>query len=230
MPNTKKIRVWTDVSGSFKVEAEFIGLNDGKIHLHKNNGVKIAVPVTKMSLPDLEYVEKAAGSSIDEAFLASLSRRRAAKDASSGASVQKKVEYDWFDFFLHCGVSYQICERYAAAFRRDEMSEENMPDITPELLRTLGVKEGDILRIMKFLDQKFARGKGELHHNVRRQISTNWYKMELRRVVQVDSSVGPVVLSSIIPPKRQGQHRQIPPETVLMKLLLNLKRWLLTAN
>ncbi len=55
----------------------------------------------------------------------------------------------------------QICERYAMAFRRDEMGEENMPDVTPELLRNLGIKEGDILRIMKFLDAKFARARGE---------------------------------------------------------------------
>jgi actin cytoskeleton-regulatory complex protein SLA1 len=174
VPNTKKIRVWTDRSGSFKVEAEFIGLNDGKIHLHKNNGVKIAVPVGKMSLPDLEYVEKATGANLDEEKrMASQKRQRSAKQASSGASVEKKVEYDWFDFFLQCGVAYQICERYAAAFRRDEMSEENMPDITPELLRTLGVKEGDILRITKFLDQKYARTRGKSYSSFRRWISTN---------------------------------------------------------
>ena len=46
-PNMSRTRTWTDRSGSFKVEAEFIGLKDGKIHLHKLNGVKIAVPVSK---------------------------------------------------------------------------------------------------------------------------------------------------------------------------------------
>jgi hypothetical protein len=124
------------------------------------NGVKIAVPVTKMSPRDLEYVEKATGKSLDdEKSLADLKRSRSSKE--TGASVQKKPDYDWFDFFLQCGVNPQICERYAMAFRRDEMGEENMPDVTPELLRNVGIKEGDILRIMKFLDSRFARTRGK---------------------------------------------------------------------
>ena len=53
-PNSHRVRTWTDRSGTFKVEAEFIGLREGKIHLHKMNGVKIAVPVTKMAVEDLE--------------------------------------------------------------------------------------------------------------------------------------------------------------------------------
>jgi hypothetical protein len=166
VPNARKVRVWTDRSGTFKVEAEFIGLNDGKIHLHKKNGIKIAVPVEKMSLVDLEYVEKVTGENLDDQkLLADLKRRKSTKESATGASVQnvtKKPEYDWFDFFLQCGVSYQICERYAAAFRRDEMGEENLPDVTPALLRTLGIKEGDILRIMKFLDQKYGRVRGKV--------------------------------------------------------------------
>lgn len=48
------------------MDAQFLGLKDGKINLHKMNGVKIAVPVSKMSLEDLEYVEAATGISLDE--------------------------------------------------------------------------------------------------------------------------------------------------------------------
>lgn len=169
MPDPQKIRTWTDRSGSFKVEAEFLGLKEGKIHLHKLNGVKIAVPVVKMSVEDLEYVEWATGVSLDEDKpLSDIKRSRTRskeqrqKDSASrpsvGASVEpKKPEYDWFDFFLQAGVDPQICQRYATAFSRDNMSEENMVDITPQLLRTLGLKEGDILRVMKMLDKKFSR-------------------------------------------------------------------------
>ncbi|KAI8940408.1 hypothetical protein NX059_004098 [Plenodomus lindquistii] len=162
-PNSAKVRTWTDRSGSFKVEAEFILIKDGKIHLHKVNGVKIAVPVTKMSVEDLEYVERATGVSLDDDKpLADLKRRstQRARDAgprSPGITVEKKPEYDWFDFFLKCGVNPQICERYAQAFHKDQMGEENIPDITPALLRTLGLKEGDILRVTKHLDVKFGR-------------------------------------------------------------------------
>lgn len=45
-------------------DAEFIGLSEGKIHLHKLNGVKIAVPVRKLSAEDVEYVEQESGLSM----------------------------------------------------------------------------------------------------------------------------------------------------------------------
>jgi len=168
VPDSQKIRTWTDRSGSFKVEAEFLGLREGKIHLHKMNGVKIAVPVAKMSIEDLEYVEWATGVSLDEDKpLSDIKRNRTrgkdrAKESSSksttGASVEpKKSEYDWFDFFLQAGVDPQICQRYCNAFSRDNIGEEMMPDLTPSLLRTLGLKEGDILRVMKLLDKKYNR-------------------------------------------------------------------------
>ena len=161
-----RVRTWTDRSGSFKVEAEFIGLKDNKIHLHKLNGVKIAVPVNKMAVEDLEYVEAQTGVSLDEDKPLSDIKRRStlrAKDRESastsraGASVQKELEYDWFDFFLQSGCNPQICERYARAFSNEQMGEEILPEVTPQLLRNLGIKEGDILRIMKNLDTRFNR-------------------------------------------------------------------------
>ena len=160
-PNTARVRTWTDRSGTFKVEAEFIGLREGKIHLHKTNGVKIAVPVTKMAVEDLEYVEDATGASLDDDKpLSDIKRRgtqKAAKANGAGATIQSKDHDYWFDFFLQCGVNPQICERYASAFSRDQMGPESLPDINEQLLRTLGLKEGDILRVMKSLDTKFDR-------------------------------------------------------------------------
>ncbi|KAF2718191.1 hypothetical protein K431DRAFT_287925 [Polychaeton citri CBS 116435] len=166
-PRQEKIRTWTDRTGTFKVDAEFVGLRDGKIHLHKINGVKIAVPVTKMSVEDLEFVEKATGQSLDEdkplsdikrkSTLKAKESRSSDRAQKSGASVQKDDGYDWFDFFLQVGCNPQICERYAHAFSRDQMSPEILPEVNEQLLRTLGLKEGDILRVMKFLDAKYDR-------------------------------------------------------------------------
>lgn len=174
-PDANKTRTWTDRSGAFKVEAQFIGLKDGKIHLHKLNGVKIAVPVVKMAIEDLEYVEQATGVSLeDDKPLSDVKRRstmagkngdrrRDQSSAKAGLSVQPKAkkadgpEYDWFDFFLKAGVSPYQCERYAFNFNKDSMDENILSDITPQVLRTLGLKEGDILRVMKYLDNKFGR-------------------------------------------------------------------------
>ncbi|QDS68033.1 hypothetical protein FKW77_009593 [Venturia effusa] len=160
MPDTSKVRTWTDRSGSFKVEAEFIGLRDEKIHLHKLNGVKIAVPVPKMSKEDLDYVERATGKSLGDLRPVAdiIKQNSSSRSGSSGAQIQaKKSDYDWFDFFLSSGVDPNICQRYASAFDRDQMGEENLQDINPTVLRTLGLKEGDILRVMKYLDNKFGR-------------------------------------------------------------------------
>ena len=173
------MRTWTDRSGSFKVEAQFLGLKDGKIHLHKLNGVKIAVPVVKMAIEDIEYVEKVTGQSLDDEKPLSDIRRRNTQKAKpeasksqqpppqqAGASIQppkpqqpKGPEYDWFQFFLDAGVSPYQCERYAFNFNKDSMDEGILPDITAETLRTLGLKEGDILRVMKHLDSKLNRKK-----------------------------------------------------------------------
>ncbi|KAG8628503.1 hypothetical protein KVT40_004376 [Elsinoe batatas] len=168
-PNSARVRTWTDRSGAFRVDAEFLGLKDNKIHLHKDNGVKIAVPVSKMAVEDLEYVEKVTGVSLeDDKPLSDIKRRntprdkdRAAKKDTNGISTgSKESDYDWFDFFLACNVNPQVCERYAQNFAKDQMGEEILPDVTPALLRTLGLKEGDIIRVMKHLDTKFGRTNG----------------------------------------------------------------------
>ncbi|KAJ5637252.1 hypothetical protein N7490_007131 [Penicillium lividum] len=159
-PDPSKVRRWTDRSKAFTVDAQFIGLQDGKIHLHKVNGIKIAVPVAKMSVEDLEYVEAAANVSLDEDKPLSSIRNRASSEAQktgkAGASVQRP-EYDWFDFFLKSGVGHHQCERYAQNFLKDSMDESILPDISPETLRSLGLKEGDILRVMRHLDTTLGR-------------------------------------------------------------------------
>jgi hypothetical protein len=109
-----------------------------------------------MSIEDLEYVEKATGVSLDEDKPLSDIRRK----SQIGAAV-KKPEYDWFDFFLKAGVGPHQCERYAQNFTRDSMDESVLPDITAENLRTLGLKEGDTLRVMKYLDNQYRNGKSK---------------------------------------------------------------------
>jgi hypothetical protein len=178
-PDLSKVRVWKDRSNSFSVEAQFIGLKDGKINLHKVNGVKIAVPIAKMSLVDIEWVEQATGLSLDEEKPLSEVRKKAQAEASRtsggssngrrgdesssrvGASVEQpqKPEYDWFGFFLACDVAVGLCERYAQAFNKDSMDESVLPDVDASVLRNLGLREGDIIKVMRYLDNKYGRTK-----------------------------------------------------------------------
>lgn len=161
-PDPSKVRVWTDRSKSFSVEAQFLGMKDGKLNLHKVNGVKIAVPVAKMSVEDLEYVERVTGISLDEDKpLSEVRRSKSRASAPVGATIEqtKKPEYDWFQFFLSCDIQVGLCERYAQAFHRDNMDESVLPDVDASVLRTLGLREGDIIKVMRFLDDKYGRKK-----------------------------------------------------------------------
>ncbi len=146
------------------------------------NGVKIAVPVAKMATQDLEYVERVTGVSLDDDKPLSDIRRKSTQSSKGGdrrkqqspltpmpgvtVETQKKPEqpkgsdYDWFDFFLKAGVNPYQCERYAFNFNKDSMDESVLPDITSGVLRNLGLKEGDVLRVMKFLDNKYGRTGG----------------------------------------------------------------------
>jgi actin cytoskeleton-regulatory complex protein SLA1 len=159
------VREWTDRTGTFSVEAQFLGIKDGKLNLHKMNGVKIAVPVSKMSLKDLEYVERVTGLSLDEDKpLSELKKKNGDLPRSSGqvgATIEqpKKSDYDWFQFFLSCDVQVGVCERYAQAFSRDSMDESVLPDVDASVLRNLGLREGDIIKVMRFLDAKYGRTK-----------------------------------------------------------------------
>ncbi|AJP90325.1 Sla1p [Saccharomyces cerevisiae YJM1592] len=228
-PNPKKSRLWVDRSGTFKVDAEFIGCAKGKIHLHKANGVKIAVAADKLSNEDLAYVEKITGFSLEkfkandgsssrgtdsrdsererrrrlkeqeekerdrrlkERELYELKKARELLDEERSRLQEKELppikpprptsttsvpnttsvppaessnnnnssnKYDWFEFFLNCGVDVSNCQRYTINFDREQLTEDMMPDINNSMLRTLGLREGDIVRVMKHLDKKFGR-------------------------------------------------------------------------
>ena len=132
------------------------------------NGVKIAVPVAKMSIEDLEYVERTTGISLDEDKpLSDIKKQRAraaegtTPSGGAGVTIEHKPppgsDYDWFQFFLSCEVAVGLCERYAQAFAKDSMDESVLPDIDATVLRTLGLREGDIIKVMRFLDKKYGR-------------------------------------------------------------------------
>ncbi|KAF9129268.1 cytoskeletal protein binding protein, partial [Linnemannia schmuckeri] len=122
-------RMWTDRSGKYKVEAEYLGFHDGKISLHKLNGVKIAVPVREMSQEDITYVEKMTGMKIGAAG------------------------FDWYDFFIKAGIATEDALRYSTVFRTEKMDSSILPELSRDILKGLNVKEGDIIRIRKAIDK-----------------------------------------------------------------------------
>jgi actin cytoskeleton-regulatory complex protein SLA1 len=208
-------------------------VRENKIQLHKLNGVKIAVPIAKMSLEDIEYVEKATGLSFDEDKpLSAIKKGRPAPaqlqqqsytrpspplqqtprvgitiDRSNGGAPRK--DYDWFDFFLSCGVEVQTCQRYALSFEKDSIDESILPDITAPVLRTLGLKEGDIIRVMKHLDAKYNRtgsmpGEGGKHHLSQASARANHDQRHLEHPLAY--SLAQEERLRIIPPEADPHH------------------------
>lgn len=50
-------REWTDATGSFKVEGEFVAVRSGKVILEKTDGKIISVPIQKLSAADQEFIK-----------------------------------------------------------------------------------------------------------------------------------------------------------------------------
>jgi hypothetical protein len=51
-------REWTDSTGKFRTQAEFIELKEGKVHLQKQDGKVLVVPLERLSAADQAYVQE----------------------------------------------------------------------------------------------------------------------------------------------------------------------------
>ncbi|KAG2156026.1 hypothetical protein DEU56DRAFT_723571 [Suillus clintonianus] len=169
VPSAESTRIWHDRSGQFRVEAAFLGYSNGKLRLHKVNGVVIEVPSEKMSVEDVRYVERlntkndkppAAPRRIsdDDDQPLALKQKEVVRRATMSAQ-PKKPQTDWFEFFLNAGCDLDDCTRYATSFERDKIDEAILPDTTESTMRSLGLREGDIIRVTKHIQQKFAKPK-----------------------------------------------------------------------
>jgi len=80
----------------------------------------------------------------------------AGKRVSMAASHTKKSTMDWFDFFLSAGCDVDDCSRYANNFEKDRSDESILPDLEAGTLRSLGLREGDIIRVSKHIKSKMG--------------------------------------------------------------------------
>lgn len=106
------------------------------------------VPLGRMSRPQ----STASGPSAE-------TRARSSPAPGGVASVvqqrPRKPQFDWFEFFLSAGCDMDDCTRYAANFERDRIDESILPDLEPSTLRSLGLREGDVIRVRKAISNKF---------------------------------------------------------------------------
>ena len=200
-PNPSRTRVWHDKSGQFRVEAEFLGLGNGKIRLHKLNGVVIEVPLEKMSPEDVAYLKKVTRKDKersrpsrdleDDMPLAQVVQSRSpAPSAETRARMTpptispppgnpppaaqqqafrpKRSTFDWFEFFLNAGCDMDDCTRYAGNFEKDRIDESILPELDPGTLRSLGLREGDVIRVKKAISARFRKHTPEEMDQIRK--------------------------------------------------------------
>ncbi|KAJ1654440.1 cytoskeletal protein binding protein, partial [Coemansia sp. RSA 25] len=142
-PDMSKVRTWTDGSGAYTVEAQFLRLDpDGQVHLHKTNNKNITVDLAKFSAKDRQYVEGVTGTSIPPAMPAkSMTARQRQQESARKHPERRPINYDWdwFDFFtLKGGVSADNSLKYATSFVAERLDDESIPEITANTMRTLG--------------------------------------------------------------------------------------------
>lgn len=121
-----------------------------------------------MSLEDVRYVErsmakKSAGgrlprrSTPDEDDQPLAFKQQGETDKKTAAQPKRGPSMDWFEFFLSAGCDADDCTRYATSFERDKIDETILPDITESTMRSLGLREGDIIRVNKVIQQKYIK-------------------------------------------------------------------------
>lgn len=176
-PSPSRLRTWKDRTGQFKVDAEYLGMNGSKIRLHKSNGVTVEVPLEKMSNEDRDYLRRvgeAGGDDIPLGVTLEINGRASgrerereaarerearelaqAKQASLASANQPRKKagpgFDWFEFFLNAGCDVDDCTRYSRNFEREKFEESLIKDLESSTLRTLGCREGDIIRILRWV-------------------------------------------------------------------------------
>lgn len=167
------MRPWLDASGTHSVEAEFLDFEDGKVKLFKTNGIKINVPIDKLSPEDQEIVYRLKGIPMPKAATPvvavstvaatvnsppPLATKPATPNVSSPASSNSVTgtvynNFDWYDYLTKIGISHSDAMVYSRKFVQERMDSTILPDLTRDVLKGLEVAEGDIIRIRKAVDR-----------------------------------------------------------------------------
>lgn len=154
-PDPNMVRLWTDRTGTFKVEAQFLTASEGKYRLHKLNGVKIDVPEDKLCVEDVEYVRNHLAKEEEKKKNAERSAKTTAAGPSKPASTTQKSynqDWDWFDWFLMIGVPMQQALIYSSAFKADRLDDSDIPKLTHKQMKMLGMKEKYVQRVQRYVE------------------------------------------------------------------------------
>ncbi|KAH8547776.1 hypothetical protein BGW37DRAFT_223909 [Umbelopsis sp. PMI_123] len=187
-PDPSKVRLWTDRTGAFKVEAQFVSASEGKYRLHKVNGVKIDVPEDKLCVEDVEYVRDL----LDKEEQQKRKEKGAHESSKSATDPSKPTittqnsynqNWDWFDWFMMVGIPMQQSLVYSSAFKAEKLDDSDIPKLTHKQMKTLGLKEKYVQRIQRFVETEQVEPPSD-------DENTNENDEELVRRVQEAESEG----------------------------------------
>lgn len=160
------IREWTDKSGSFKVNAVLISVENNKVHLRKGEtGGKITIQLDKLHPNDIDYIRSIPGygnvattipsaqkipqqnrTVVDANILAQAAAIKISEPPSSSFVYNG---FDWKIWLVNAGVSPGDAIAYGRKFCAEKLDSTSISSLDRELLRALGVSEGDIIRIKR---------------------------------------------------------------------------------
>ncbi len=103
------------------------------------------------------------------------------RQESAGGASRSKRNVDWFEFFLAAGVDMDDCTRYATIFERDKIDETILPELSADTLRKMGLREGDIIRVVRLIERKYKPRDAPTSNTRERQIKSD---EELARKLQ----------------------------------------------
>ena len=84
-------RTWTDTTGKYKIEGEFIKLTDGQVDVRRDDGKLVRIPLEKLSEADQQYARKAAKPADESPFSVTGDETQASakpKAESAGSDIQ----------------------------------------------------------------------------------------------------------------------------------------------
>jgi hypothetical protein len=166
------VRSWTDRSGTFTVEAAYISLVEGKVHLLKLNGVTIKVPLEKLNDEAVRFLKTQPGNhglveSKQVALPPQTPLNRPPSNVNIDAGSYTYNGFNWREWLVKAGVASGDASTYAVKLCEQRMDSSILQDLDRDSLRTMQITEGDIIRIRK------AASLPAITADVRKKYSTN---------------------------------------------------------
>ncbi|OLY81821.1 Actin cytoskeleton-regulatory complex protein SLA1, partial [Smittium mucronatum] len=205
------LRTWTDLSGSFSIEARFLYLNDGMLaFLVKSNGVEVQIPFDKLSSKDQEYINRQLAETNPPVPVAISSRPW---------KMRNNHNFDWFDFLtLKAGINADKALRYDTSFTAEGLDEESMSELVDEkensTLKSLGVNDSDIdviiISFKKHLKIPFVDNTSSEAQKKRENVKNSTYNASNFNSKPISSSNKPLGNNQKPIPASKPQPNQIP--------------------